>query len=166
MICFTTDKSGRWAVDSNVNFISACEKHLLTGIKKISIDEHNQMEKYINCHMLALLRMMGQKDDFNGNRVRNASITTGNTIAPLYSLRKDHKTVEVGKEKEGPKTRPVCGAKDCLNMRLSHTLSLILKEILPDNSTYCDSTEDLLAEIENVNIAGVDSNWQLRYIHH
>ena len=61
------------------------------------------MEKYTNCHMLALLRMMGQKDDFNGNRVQNASITACNTIAPLYSLRKDHKTVEVGKEKEGPK---------------------------------------------------------------
>ena len=160
-ICFTTDKSGRWAADSKVNFISACEKHLATGIKEISINEHNEIEKHINCHMLALLRMMGQKDDFNGERVRNASIVTGNTIAPLYSLRKDHKDVEIGKETEGPKTRPVCGAKDCLNMRLSHTLSLILKELLPDNSTYCDSTEDLLAEIENLNNDEVNTNWEI-----
>ena len=36
-------------------------------------------------------------------------------------------------------------------MRLSHMLSLILKELIPHNDTHCDSTEDLLAAIEAIN---------------
>ena len=105
--------------------------------------------------------MMGLKDDNNGERIRHASVSTGNAIAPFYSLRKDHKTIEPGKESEGPKTRGVCGAKDCLTMRLSHTLSIILKELIPDNDTHCDSTEDLLAEIETLNNQSVNPNWKV-----
>ena len=161
VICFNTDKSGRWAIDSKENYMLACEKHLNNGVREITCNEHDRLEKYLNCHMLALLRMMGLKKDNNGERIRNASVTTGNVIAPFYSLRKDHKTIEIGKEVEGPKTRGVCGAKDCLTMRLSHTLSLILKELIPENDTHCDSTEDLLAEIENVNNNEVNPNWKV-----
>ena len=89
---------------------------------------------------------MGLNGGASGDRIRYASTTTGCVINPFYALRKDHKTVEVGREAEGPKTRGVCGARDCLTMRLSHLLSLILKELIPHNDTHCDSTEDLLAE--------------------
>ena len=129
----------------------ACEKHFARGVREITSTDHDDIEKYVNCQMLALLRMMGLNDSRNEDRIRHASTTTGCVIAPFYALRKDHKTVEIGKEAEGPKTRGVCGAKDCLTMRLSHILSLILKELIPHNETHCDSTEDLLAEIEKVN---------------
>ena len=151
VICFNTDKSGRWAIDSKEDYMVACEKHFNSGVRQITWEEHDKLEKNLNCHMLALLRMMGLKDDNNGERIRHASVSTGNVIGPFYSLRKDHKTIGLGKESEGPKTRGVCGAKDCLTMRLSHTLSIILKELIPDNDTHCDSTEDLLAEIETLN---------------
>ena len=88
--------------------------------------------------------------------------TTRCVIAPFYALRKDHKTVPAGREAEGPKTRGVCGAKDCLTMRVSHVLSLILKELIPHNDTHCDSTEDLLAEVERINNSNnVNSRWKI-----
>ena len=105
---------------------------------------------------------MGLNEDRNGKRIRNANTTLGCVMAPFYAVRKDHKTVEIGKEAEGPKTRGVCGAEDCLTMRLSHLLSLILKELIPQNETHCDSTEDLLAEIEKVNTTGnVKPRWKV-----
>ena len=133
-----------------------------SGVKEIDNKEHDRLEHYLNCQMLALLRMMGLNNGSNGERIRHACTTTGCVIAPFYALRKDHKTVEIGKEAEGPKTRGVCGAKDCLTMRLSHLLSLILKELIPYNETHCDSTEDLLAEIEKVNTSNnVNSRWKV-----
>ena len=43
----------------------------------------------------------------------------------------------------------------------AHTLSIILKELTPDNDTHCDSTEDLLAEIETLNNQSVNPNWKV-----
>ena len=74
-------------------------------------------------HTLALV----MKKDNNGERIRRACTTVGCIIAPFYALRKDHKSIELGREIEGPKTRGVCGARDCLTMRISHLLSEILK---------------------------------------
>ena len=161
VICFNTDKSGRWSVDSKENYLLACNKHFEKGVREITSDEHDAMEKHINCQMLALLRMMGLNEGKSGDRIRNASTTTGCVIAPFYALRKDHKPVEVGREAEGPKTRGVCGARDCLTMRLSHLLSQVLKELIPQHDTHCDSTEDLLASIEMCNNEGnVKAGWK------
>ena len=162
VICFTTDKSGRWAVDSKDNYKLAVEKHLVTGVQEITWKQHDNLEKYLNCHMLALLRMLGLKNDKNGDRIRISSTTSGCVIAPFYALRKDHKKVEAGKEVEGPKTRGVCGARDSVNMRISHLLSMILKELIPHNETHCDSTEDLLAKIESLNNElNIDPKWKI-----
>ena len=162
VICFNTDKSGRWSIDSKENYKLAVEKHFVSGVREITCKEHDKLENYLNCHMLALLRMMGTNDGRNGDRIRIASTPSGCVIAPFYALRKDHKNVEIGKEAEGPKTRGVCGARDCLTMRLSHVLSMILKELVPHNDTHCDSTEDLLAEIETLNnTAEVNPRWKV-----
>ena len=151
VICFSADKSGRWGIDTKENYMLACERHFSDGVQEITLTEHDRIEKYLNCQMLALLRMVGMDDNNKGYRIRNACTTTGCVLAPFYTLRKDHKTVELGKEAERPKTRGVCGGKDCLTMRLSHILSLILNELVPDNDTHCDATEVLLAETEIVN---------------
>ena len=106
--------------------------------------------------------MMGLSEGISKDRIRHANTTTGCVIAPFYALRKDHKNVEVGREAEGPKTRGVCGARDCLTMRLSHLLSQVLRELIPHNDTHCDSTEDLLAEIEKVNNTNrVNPRWKV-----
>ena len=154
IVCFQTDKSGRWACDDINNYKTACSKHLDNeDITQISMKEHNGAEKEVNCHTLALLRMLGNEAD----RLRNALVSEGNVIAPLYILRKDHKECE--DPVAGPKTRPVCGAKDCLTRRNSFMLCQILQELLPLEERHCDSTEDLLAEFEVANQREIKTNY-------
>ena len=122
VICYQTDKSGRWSCDTKENYKKACEKHLQDDSKTevISLTEHEKAEEEMNCHAYALLRMIGLKDDVkygHGQRIRWAMQSTNNTLAPFYCLRKDHKPIDPGKEAEGPKTRPLCGATDLLNTK-------------------------------------------------
>ena len=102
----------------------------------------------MNSHGYALLRMMGLKDDTKGERIRRTMRSTNNALAPFYCLRKDHKKVEQGREAEGPKTRPLCGATDCLTRRTSVLLSKLLVEVIPPNISQCNSTEDLIEEVK------------------
>ena len=53
-ICFMTDKSGRWGIDTKENYMLACEKHFTSGVEEITPTEHDDIEKYLNCQMLAL----------------------------------------------------------------------------------------------------------------
>ena len=69
---------------------------------------------------------------------------------PLYALRKDHKIIKETEEK-GPPTRPVCGAAAAHNGKLSHLLSMVLKEVKKLDENSCESTEDILSEIEELN---------------
>ena len=154
IVCFVTDKSGRWAVDTPENYKRACEAELSNEDKtpESSIEEHDVAEKEMNCQALAFLRMMGINDDENsGQRVQNAMTAHGVKIPPFYGMRKDHKGVEVGQEESGPRVRPVCGAKDSGTKRLSYVLCLMLSRLIPGNDTNCESTEELLREFEKVN---------------
>ena len=68
---------------------------------------------------------------------------------PLYGLRKDHKQFD--DPDIGPPTRPVCGAKAAHNGKLSHLISLILKEVKRQDEHACESTDDIMAAIGMVN---------------
>jgi uncharacterized protein YktA (UPF0223 family) len=103
--------------------------------------------------------MLGIKDDKTGERIRKAMRSSNNALAPFYCLRKDHKKVEEGHETEGPKTRPLCGATDCLTRRTSFLLSKLLVEIIPPKETQCKSTQELLQDIEQLNKETVDKDW-------
>ena len=72
---------------------------------------------------------------------------------PLYALRKDHKRSE--NPVTGPPTRPVCGAKAAYNGKLSHIISLILKQVRIEDENAAESTEDIMAAIEEVNMRNV-----------
>ena len=72
---------------------------------------------------------------------------------------KDHKKIEFGEEEKGQKTRPICGAKDCITRRTSFLLSKLLTELIPPDETHCDSTENLIEEINKVNQEEVNKNW-------
>ena len=161
IILFKTDKSGRWAGDTPLNYQEACNKHLRNNeeVSEITEKQHEDAEREMNSHAMALCRMMGLKDDDHGNTIRQQVTSEGNVVAPFYCLRKDHKTVEVGEEERGPKTRPVCGAKDCHTKRTSYLLCKVLKELIPTEETHCDSTEDLLAELEMANKEDVKESW-------
>ena len=161
VLCYQTDKSGRWSCDTKDNYKMACHKHLSdpTKTEVISLDEHDRAEREMNSHGYALLRMMGLKGDAKGKRIRRTMKSTNNALAPFYCLRKDHKKVEEGCEAQGPKTRPLCGATDCLTRRTSFLLSKLLVDIIPPDVTQCNATEELIQETEQLNKRTVDKNW-------
>ena len=68
---------------------------------------------------------------------------------PLYGLRKDHK--KCIDSETGPPTRPVCGASAAHNGKLSHLISMILKEVKRADEDSCESTDDIMAAIQSVN---------------
>ena len=151
IVCFQTDKSGRWAVDSIPNYKISTEKHLQDGVKEITLEEYETSEEQLNCHAKALLRMMGLKDDNNGERLRQTCTADGVNFAQLYSLRKDHKPMQEGEEAIGPKSRPVCGCEDCATKRVSYLLCQVLKPLVSESATHCDSTQKLLEGINEIN---------------
>ena len=134
----------------------------INGVREINLKEYEQIELELNCHTKALLRMMGLKDNHNGNRLQQACTAEGINFAVLYSLRKDHKPIEEGQEVRGPKTRPVCGCRDCGTKRISYLLCQILRPLISESKTQCSSTQELLSAIdalnENENTL-VEENW-------
>ena len=83
-------------------------------------------------------------------RIKNNVISNDGSVAPLYTLRKDHKDCN---EYRGPPVRPVCGAGVGYNFKLLHVMSVILAEVWKsrENSAICISTEDMVAEMNRTN---------------
>ena len=96
--------------------------------------------------MLSAVENVNQEE-----RVRISMISRYSPIAPLYSLRKDHKTNF--DPSSGPPGRPVCGATGGLNEKFSYLLSTILDKIWQDvkHETVCISTEEILSAIDEFN---------------
>ena len=155
LVCFVTDKSGRWSVDSPENYKRACQVHLEDAEKTAPITHtmHDEAEVELNSEGAALLRMLGldEQEGSRGERLRKAITAHGVSVAPLYGTRKDHKIVEPGHEQIGPKVRPVCGAEDCATKRVSYLLCLLTTPLIGLSKTHCSSTIDMLQEIENLN---------------
>ena len=163
VICYETDKSGRWAVDTVENYTEGCRKLLEVegASRKITEQEHREAEREMNSHGLALTRMMGLRNDGPGTKLRWVMKAEGTGAASMYGLRKDHKepTGDIEQDKvTGPEMRPVCGAEDCLTSRTSYILSRILAG-LGQKETTIQSTEELLKVFENVNIGDVGGRW-------
>ena len=78
-------------------------------------------------------------------------VSVGSLIAPLYTLRKDHKVYD--NESRGPPVRPVCGAVAGYNYRLGYLISTMLAEVWKsreDGAVY-RSTEEMIVEINKAN---------------
>ena len=153
IVCTVTDKSGRWSCDTSGNYKRSCMKELddVSRTPEISMTEHSEGEREMNSHGLALLRMMGLSEGGRGDRLRKAVVAEGTSLAPYYGLRKDHKATEEGEEENGPRVRPVCGAKECLTRRVSYLLCQLIIGMAPGVESQCDSTDDLLIEFERIN---------------
>ena len=163
-MCYETDKSGRWSVDTVNNYKRACEEHLNDREKtaEITIGEHKNAEREMNAEGLALLNMMGLDEEKGGDmRLRNVIRAENVSIPPFYGMRKDHKKIDEGMEEIGPKVRPVCGAKDCVTKRVSHIICQIIYPLVGNESTHCWSTDDLINEIERLNERVVDEEWMV-----
>ena len=150
-VVFQTDKSGRLSVDSMGNYRAVSQPHVVDSVL-ITKDEHNQLQQLINAHSAFWVRILNAGSETNSEtRIKNNMLNSDSQVAPLYTLRKDHK--EYSDEYKGPPVRPVCGAVVGYNCKLSHLVSVVLTEVWKsrENSAICTSTEDMIAEMNRVN---------------
>ena len=87
---------------------------------------------------------------YNIKRLLSAHISKALVIPSLYTMEKDHKPYKEGGR--WPESRPVCGAKVCINSGLSDLVSEFL-DICKDyilGGRESTSTEDMCARIEEV----------------
>ena len=152
LIYCVTDKSGRWACDTVESYKEACMNELNddTRIPEIDHEEHDRGERELNCHVVALLRMLGLEDGAGteGERLRRVVQANGTGLAPFYGLRKDHKSVT--DEMKGPRVRPLCGARECSTRRASYLLCQLLTPLIVQGGTQCRSEEDCIEKVKMV----------------
>ena len=91
VVIFTTDKSGRFSVDTPENYEKAVSEHTKNDVE-INQEEVKQIENKLNQHMRQFNRMFKVGTVHNQeNRITGATKSI-NTPAPrLYGLRKNHK---------------------------------------------------------------------------
>ena len=151
IVVFTTDKSGRFAVDTPENYEEAVISHTRND-EQIEIERVKQIETRINQHMKQFNKMfqVGKQHEHE-KRVEMATHSTNTAAPPLYGLRKDHKTTD--DIVKGPPVRPVCGANQAPNSRLSNFISRVVNDFADaaDIDTECKSSEEMRATFEEFN---------------
>ena len=152
VVVFQTDKSSRFSIDDKANYIKANEKHVEND-EIIDEQTYNQMLKEINAHSMMWTKFLkaGEHAGEHGHqRTKENMLSSERTDPPpLYGLRKDHK--KCSDSETGPPTRPVCGASAAHNGKLSHLISMILKEVKRADEDSCESTDDIMTAIQSVN---------------
>ena len=152
IVIFQTDKSSRFSIDDKTNYIRANEKHVQND-EIIDDRTYGQMLKEMNAHSIMWTNFLkaGEHAGEHGHqRTKENMLSSERTDPPpLYGLRKDHK--KCNDNETGPPTRPVCGASAAHNGKLSHLISMILKEVKRADEDSCESTDDIMAAIQIVN---------------
>ncbi len=134
-VIFQTDKSGRFSMDTPDNYKEACKPHLQND-EPVTLKHHDQIEKQLCAHAVMWSRMLDSGAAINQTtRIKNNMISKTSHIAPLYGIRKDHKP---STDIKGPPVRPVCGANDSLNMKLSHVLTTLLDPVWKSPTNVTD----------------------------
>ena len=147
---FQTDKSGKMIVDSHENYIEGAKPHVQKD-DVITSNEYNTIEELMNAHTICWVRMLQAGKD-SGDTKRYKSSTTVNS--PRYThTEKITRNMKIKKHK-GPPVRPLCDVSHSVGHKLSYLISYILKEVNDDQPTICDSTEDMLAAIQEANESG------------
>ena len=137
-----TDKSGRFSIDTEENYLMACEPHV-KGNNTITQQDYERLVSEMNANSVISTRILGAGHGTGHvNRIKNNIITHDCPLAPLYTLRKDHKTMD--DEVKGPSVRPVCGA-------VSHVVSKILNEEWKEEGSVCISMDDMMAGMKKAN---------------
>ncbi|MCP3849452.1 MAG: hypothetical protein GY694_04320, partial [Gammaproteobacteria bacterium] len=152
IVVFTTDKSGKFSVDTPENYRMAMEQHTQKDTEVTESDKEKKVENTMNHHMRQFNKMFKVGSSHrHEDRITGATMSTNIPAPPMYGLRKDHKNYT--DEKEGPPVRPVCGATEAPNSRLSSFLSRIVNDYTDsiDNKTECRSSEEMKAAFEEYN---------------
>ena len=151
VVVFSTDKSGRFTIDKPNNYQEAIIQHTVND-NEVEEEKVKQIENKMNQHMKQFNKMfsVGTSHDHE-NRVEMATHSTNTPAPPMYGLRKDHK--KCLDNTKGPPVRPVCGANEAPNSRLSNFLSRIVNDYADatEIATECRSSEEMRAAFEEYN---------------
>ena len=157
LIVSQTDKSGKFSVDDRDNYIQAMKVHIEKD-ESITEEEHIKAQKEANAHSTFWAKILGISKDTgkgtvqkqrNHQRAKNNLMVESSELPPVYGLRKDHKHVE--DNVKGPPLRPVCSASAAYNSKLAHLITTYLAKIWKNEEENCASTEELLAEFDEIN---------------
>ena len=166
MVVFTSDKTGVFTADTVQNYGRALEEHT-SGDTVISNKRVKDIEKKMNFHLKQLNKMFRVGSTW-GHEARVAGAFTSTNVPPpnKYGLRKDHKTVPPEQEKFGPPLRPVAGADQAPNSRLSHFLSRTVNDYsdCENSRTKCRSCEEMRAALETFNKYNIETRTKCRII--
>ena len=147
-----TDKSGRFSIDTVENYIALNETHVGKD-KIIKQEDYDEMIKEMNGHSVCWCKFLNMgKETGQEKRIRGNFHDEKPPLPGHRTLRKDHKT---GYDPvKGPPGRPLCSADNSYNRSMSHLISSILREIIDDETTVCENTEDMLASFQKINEDG------------
>ena len=152
LVCFETDKTGKFALDRRDNYVRKMEKHVKND-DIISMKEVKKIEKNLNEHAEHLVKITNA--GFNSGqtkRIRSNLKTIDNEIPILSGTHKDHK--KVVDEEAGPDLRPIMGATVGPNVALTNFIaSDIIRKVAEEASVGNDSksTEEFLSALEKYN---------------
>ena len=141
------------AVDTQENYAEAAKPHIENDVV-VTKKEYEDVEKLVNAHSVFWTRMLraGEKTG-DQERYKRSMKTENSKTSTLYVFRKDHKPCD--DNEKGPPVRPLCDVSDSYGHKLSYLISNILKEVTDKEQTVCDSTEDMLAGIQQANDSGM-----------
>ena len=151
LIVCETDKSGRFAIMSQDEYLLAGEKHVGKD-EEVDLDFLLRNQNRLNGHMSMLLKTFNAGADWNHQaRLRATMLTHSLSVAPLYLLFKHHKgwTVEAGGP---PPRRPVASAGGGQDDHLSETISIFLEPVANkmEGGMETTSTPDFISRLLNL----------------
>ena len=146
IVIMKTDKSNKFCVATREEYIKMGEIHTKND-KKITREEIHEIEKQLNGHSVAWVKMWGTgADNGHQDRVIDSKTTKSNNLASMYIAYKDHK-------KEKRKTRPIVTGCTSNTRGLSNSVSNLLESVA--NSVLDPfesiSSEDMLSKTKRSN---------------
>ena len=151
LLVVNTDKSKRFCILSPKQYLESGSAHT---DKDLEIDPHQikKIQTVVNNHtwwakeILQCGANWGHSDRMSTNLEDN-----GDQVCKMTLLIKDHKKWSPGSEGPPP-SRPVISGNNGLNCHLSELISSIIEPVAyEENGKEIDSTDDMIAKIEQIN---------------
>ena len=156
LVMFQTDKSGKMSVDTVDNYIEDVQHHIKDD-RIIDAEEFARIEKKVNAHARFWCNMLNVGTHVNDvDRIKTSIKTHNSDFSNIYFYRKDHKpplqkTLTNGDTTVSHPFRPLCDVSDSYSHKFSYLMCTILREITIESTTVCNSSEDLIARIQELN---------------
>ena len=165
LVCFETDKTGKFALDKKENYIKKMRKHIKDD-DIVSMTEVKKIEKELNEHAEHLVKITNVGIHTNQvKRIKGNLKTSDNQIPILSGTHKDHKKVD--DLNIGPDVRPIMGATVGPNVALTDFIARnIIRKVAEDASdgNDCKSSEELLNKFEEYNHRRIQNGYSSRNV--